>query len=633
MPPTRSRALGLAMASSLLLTAGGLAAPVAAADSPEAAVNKLFEMATSRDLSTLDSLVCEAERESVRAMLDIEGQMGLDDLGPLLSALTFEISDISVDVTSNDGQTATAQVGGTMSMSVPDDQVEDLVRAMLEADQGPDDPPLSEEDLAFMVPLMGSALNSTAPIDEEVTLVVEDGQWLVCGGLGEVPEEPDYGFEPSVSSDGLCALATPDELSTLSALAYDSSNGFESFCSYSISDFEDYHVTSITLELDGDAETIAGYYGSDQPLEVGGAAAFAPGPEGFGNQLLTQVGPDILLVSVNLPEDPPEGLDWLTQAILVTELLMPRMADFRFELVGPTPPPTPEPTPEVSLCESLPMEVLNEQTGLGFDEATGDSAYCGYTSTDGEPGFHTVIVSLTEAALDDFLLWLPDLEETTVADQRALQGGGQLIVELPGGAYSLSVSGWLDAADESATATDDEMRRLVMELLLPNLAVPEPTVSAEEAFDLEALEAFLEDPSSGLPEAGPTLTRPMCEYIDLDAINALGILEYDTTTSFFDEMCSASQSDFTAGYSEISIFGDVFSIEDVRASYPDGIDITVAGLPGFDSGQDVRVWTSAGPITFAAILPDSAVEAGLVPADIAIPVAELVVAAIEADGE
>ena len=79
------------------------------------------------------------------------------------------------------------------------------------------------------------------------------------------------------------------------------------------------------------------------------------------------------MVSVTLGEDPPEGLDWLTQATLVAELFMPRLADFRLELAGPAPEPTPEPMPEISLCESLTIEALNERTALGFDEASGDS--------------------------------------------------------------------------------------------------------------------------------------------------------------------------------------------------------------------------------------------------------------------
>ena len=47
---------------------------------------------------------------------------------------------------------------------------------------------------------------------------------------------------------------------------------------------------------------------------MAGAPAWAPGPDGFGTVLVTQAGPDIIVVTVGVPEDPPAGFDWLTQA-------------------------------------------------------------------------------------------------------------------------------------------------------------------------------------------------------------------------------------------------------------------------------------------------------------------------------
>ena len=121
----------------------------------------------------------------------------------------------------------------------------------------------------------------------------------------------------------------------------------------------------------------------------------------------------MLVVTVAPPETPPEGFDWLAHATLVTELVMPRIADARVELAGPTPEPTPVPTPEISLCEALTLEELNAATGLGFDEASGDSSYCGYSSFDGEPGFHNVSTSLLEVSLEDYATWIPELSVST----------------------------------------------------------------------------------------------------------------------------------------------------------------------------------------------------------------------------
>ncbi len=625
MPPTRSRAAGPALAASLVLVALGL--PVAAASSPADAVSELFDAVEQGDFAAAEALVCEAERGAVRTTFDPAAQMGFDG-DDIAAALSFNVADRAVEVVSEDGQAASVRVTGTMSLDAGGADVGELARSILEADMGAD---ASDEDLERMLPFIEMAFSQELPIDEEVELIVENGEWVVCGGLLE-PEEPDYGFEPVVSTEGLCGIVSPQDLNAVSELQYDSANGFENFCSYSNSDFDDYHGANVNLEFDEDVERMAQMYGADQALEVGGAAAFATGSDGLGTNLITQAGQDVLIVSVTLPEDPPAGLDWLTQATGVTEVFLPRVAEARLELVGPTPPPTPEPTPEMALCESLSLDALNELTGLGFDEVSGDSAYCGFASTDGEPGFHSLAVSLIETALDDYTAWLPEMEETSVSELRALEDASQLLIELPGGAYTLSVAGFLDSGDEETSLTDESLRRLVAETLLPTITVPEPTFSRDDQVDLGELEDLLSDPGSALTEGTASLLpKPMCEYLDLDAVNALGIVDFDSANSFWEEHCSLSRSDLSEGYAEVSAMVDVFTLDDVRGFFPDGVETTLLGLPAFDSGTDLRVETRAGVITFAAILSDAAAGNRVEPRDLLIAVAELVVPAIEAD--
>ena len=314
MPPTRSRATGLLMAASIALVAGGVTTPVAAADSPEAAVNQLLDAVEGGNYDAIDTLVCEAERSAVRAMLDPGEAVGMEGARDLLR---FEVQDRAVEVTSEDGAEATVRITGTMSMNVAEGDVEAIALALLEADMGE----LSEEDIDLMLPFMEMALTQSMPMDEELTVIEENGEWLVCGGLGEAPDETDYGFEASVSSEGICALATPEELSALGPLEYDSSSGFETICTYSTTDYDLYHTASVSLEFEQDAEFVASAYGADQELQVGGARAWAPGPDGFNTSLVVQAGLDLLIVSVWPGDDSPEGLDWLTQATAVAELL------------------------------------------------------------------------------------------------------------------------------------------------------------------------------------------------------------------------------------------------------------------------------------------------------------------------
>lgn len=627
MTPFRPRATAIAAASAVLLASLGLSAAVSAADSPESAVNEFLDLAAAGDFSAMESVVCAAGQEAVREAFDISGQLGLEGDAALTEALTFQVEDRSVEVTSQDGDTATVAVMARLSLDVPEDQVEVIVRAVLEADRGPDDPPVSDDDVDLMLGFMSSAFNQTQTIDEEATVIRENGEWLVCGGLVDEPEEPDLGFEPTVSSEGMCAIATPDELSALGALRYDSSSGFGEFCSYSSSDFDAYHTASVSLLRDEDIADIAPIFGAEVEMEVAGAPAFATDPEVFGTQLLTQVGEDILQVSVFL--DPGVGSDWLGQATLITELLAPRVPGIREAIVGPAPEPTPQPTPQVSLCEALSVDALNAQTGLGFDDAQGDAYYCSYDQIDGEPGWHNVTLSLAELALDDYRLWLPDAEETTVAGQPALVDVGQIIVELPGGAWTLTASGWVDTADETTTLETGELQRLAAEAVVPNVTVPEATFSDVEAVDLEALQAAI-DTDTGLADGGSSLGRPLCDYVDLDAINALGIIEFDEAGGLYEGMCTVSRTDPVSGYAALTMLADSAGIEEIRGLYDDGTDIDVAGRPGFIGGPDLYIETSAGPIAFYPDLPDEAVLEGMDPSELTVPVAELIVAAIEA---
>lgn len=468
MIPTRSRTASLAAVMSVALAAAGMSAPAAAADSPEAAVNDFFDLVQRGDFADLESVVCATDVPGVREAFDIGASLGLEG-DAAADVLSIEVRDRSVDLLSEEGDQARLRVAATISMQVPDDQVEGLVRAMLSADQGPDDPPPSDDDVQMMVGLMGSALNQTSPLDEEVTVVQESGEWLVCGGLVEPPDEPEPGFEPAVSTDGACALASPQELTALGPLAYDSSMGFETFCSFSSSDFTDYHQVSIEIGLDRSAENLAAAYGADQVVSAAGYPALASGPDSFARILIAQVGPDTMTISVGEPETPPDGFDWLDHATAVAELVIPRLPGLREELAGPTPAPTPEPTPEVPLCDTALMDELNALTGLGFDETTSDGSSCQFVSTDMEPGLHFVYAYVSDAKLDDYLLWLQDAEETTIAGQRAIVAGNQTIVELPDGARVLDASVGLDTGDNSLKVTPAEVATLLLERLLPRL--------------------------------------------------------------------------------------------------------------------------------------------------------------------
>ena len=314
MPPTRSRSVGLIVAACLTLSLGLSAAPAVAADDPVDAVRQLIDAVEAGDFEAVDALVCEAERASVREMLDPAEAMGYD-ADAILQDITFRVEDRAVELLSEESDEATVLLTGNMAMDLGGADSEQLARDLLADSLGDD---LSEEDIETWLPLVSMSFSQSLPIEQEITVVREDGAWLVCGGLGQPAEDLDYGIEPSVSEAGLCGLVLPDELSGLGPVQYDSSNGFADSCTYSTSDYDTYQYTTVSVEFGTDAEYLRQAFGADQSLEIAGAPAWATSLDDFGTNLITQVGDDVLMVSVVLPEDAPADLDWLSQATAVT---------------------------------------------------------------------------------------------------------------------------------------------------------------------------------------------------------------------------------------------------------------------------------------------------------------------------
>lgn len=458
MSVSRRRSSGIPVAIVLSLASLGLGLPAVAADSPEAAVNELLDAVSSGDLTSLETVVCEAEREAVREMFDFGAQLGLATGETPTQPLVFDISDRSTELLDQDEDSAMVRVTGTLTVDVDEEQLRDLVRAMLEADRGPDDPPISDEDLDFMIPLFSSTFSSGQALDEEITLVLEDGGWLVCGGLGEATEDPDE-FPAAVSFDGLCGLVSVDQMSSLSALEYDSSSGFETFCTYSLSSYEAYHTATVSLDQGYGLEDFQALFGAGEETTVSGNPAFRS-----GDQLFVQVADDVLQVSLYLGEEPAPDVDTGTLASQIAELFIPVLGELQLE--EPVVAVIPEPEGP-SLCESLSLEVINALGPVQYDTVDGSEGYCSYTSTSTEGGFAFLSTSLDASLkLDDLRTYLPDGDELTVDGRPAYVVMGQLFVELDEGV--LTVAAVSDPGDGSGDSIEYAVS--VAELVIATLA-------------------------------------------------------------------------------------------------------------------------------------------------------------------
>ena len=124
-----------------------------------------------------------AERESaLREALDA----GLADLAALgvdpdelLGTLTIDLEDIQLQEISRDDDQAIVHASGMIRLDFAPDLLKPVLRSAMEASGNQ----VSEQELDLMVSLASIVAARGVPLDTEIALIQENGQWLVCDDL------------------------------------------------------------------------------------------------------------------------------------------------------------------------------------------------------------------------------------------------------------------------------------------------------------------------------------------------------------------------------------------------------------------------------------------------------------------
>lgn len=297
MTRLRHARLPLALTSALLLGSLGAGATTAA-DEPEAAIRALLDAAASRQLGDLDGLVCSEQQETIRSGLGDAG-LGLEGLVQGLGSVRVAFEEVEFETLEADDDRVVGAVTGAIRVDVDEAALRDLVLELLEAGAVAGDPAPTTADVDAALPFVSDMLGLRRQMDELVTVVVEGGEWVVCGGFGiglPAYDEQD-GSAPAVSAEGLCALATPQELSELGPWTYDSSAGFNDSCTYHRSKWAAYHAATVLLLPDTSLDDWREVYQPDGEFEIDGAPAFSSGAN-----LFAAAGEDVLEVIVTPPQ-------------------------------------------------------------------------------------------------------------------------------------------------------------------------------------------------------------------------------------------------------------------------------------------------------------------------------------------
>ncbi len=175
----------------LLLVVMGLSLALAAcgggdddAGDPVAVVRDMMQAVENKNFDKITDFACEADKEEVAQQFDfgtiIASSMGGADIDPqkVLDAMEFEFADAEYEEVSKSDNEAVVRAQGRLNITVNEEEFKALVRELLKA-EGLED--VSDELLdQAMGPAMEQFENMGQDIDENFSLVKEDGKWVIC---------------------------------------------------------------------------------------------------------------------------------------------------------------------------------------------------------------------------------------------------------------------------------------------------------------------------------------------------------------------------------------------------------------------------------------------------------------------
>jgi len=151
-------------------------------DGPTAVVENVVDAMQTLDVEKASESFCEARKSELSEGLTA-GFAELEAMGlnadELLDAFKIKMTDMKYEEKSQEGDEAVVNVSGKMSLDFDADKLKEFFKKAMAA-SGQE---VSDDELDFVINLFDSMAGQEAPISGDVTLVKEDGKWLVCDDL------------------------------------------------------------------------------------------------------------------------------------------------------------------------------------------------------------------------------------------------------------------------------------------------------------------------------------------------------------------------------------------------------------------------------------------------------------------
>jgi hypothetical protein len=178
MKNVRIRMLALVGAVAIAVAACGGGAPNSA--EPVGAVTAALDAAKSGGFPKLAEFACAAKKSDIAAAFGAEGLGQLTALGisqdDLFNSMQMSFENVNATEKSRDGSTAVVHVTGDMKVSFDRAKFKEILKKIMEA-QGQS---VDDATLELAMGAMEGQLSQTQKMDEDITVVQEDGKWLIC---------------------------------------------------------------------------------------------------------------------------------------------------------------------------------------------------------------------------------------------------------------------------------------------------------------------------------------------------------------------------------------------------------------------------------------------------------------------
>ncbi len=149
----------------------------AASSEPVVVVGNVVGAIEALDTEQAVAFFCAEREPEMRAVLDNAfaelSALGLDR-DELMQSFAIDLQNLQFQELSRDGDEAVVRIAGTMGLDFEAGVLQEVVKKVTEA---------SGQQLDFLVTMVSLVLARGVPLDADITLAQEAGQWLVCDDL------------------------------------------------------------------------------------------------------------------------------------------------------------------------------------------------------------------------------------------------------------------------------------------------------------------------------------------------------------------------------------------------------------------------------------------------------------------